>query len=97
MTLGIVNSKHDLMIVPGQESRHVLSDPTWPVWDQVTPMVLYAQQVALRVPVCADGSDVVAELNALDTVIPMPSTGYCIAAYHNDQMFRIASGFIRRT
>ena len=93
---GIANSKHDLTVEPGAESRFVLSDPTWPEWNESTPMQLFSPQIALRVPVFGDGKKVVVELNSSDTLFPQLAVGYVICCYYNDQMYRIASGSLRR-
>lgn len=97
MDLAIANAKHEIPVVPGEEVSFRIEDKSWPKpWPEDTPMMLVSTAALLRVPVYADGNEIVVELNAADTILPQPSVGYCISAYHNGQMHRIASGVLRR-
>ena len=95
--MAIRNQKCDSTVEPGKEFTIRIVDETWPKpWPDETPMMLICQPALLRIPCYADGDAVVCELNAADTVFPQPSVGFCIAAFYDGRMHRIASGVLRR-
>ena len=93
---GIVNQQVEIEVVPGEESRHILSHPSYPLWGDDCPMILLAPQVNLRLPAYAEGRDIIIELNSLDSIFPPLSTGFCLSAYFGGRMVRVASGYLRR-
>ena len=96
MQLAIRNAKFELEVIPGQEARHVLHDDSWPEWDSHAPMVCYMSQLGTRIGCYPEGNNVILEMGELDTCFPQPSSGFCICAFHDQKMYRIASGTIRR-
>ena len=93
---GIKNARFELECTPGKEVRHVLSDASWPEWGSHDPMVAYMTQLGIRIGCYPEGRNVIFELGEMDTCWPQPATGFSICCYHDQKMYRIASGTIRR-
>ena len=94
--LAIRNKQTELTVTPGQESRYVIEDESFPEWGDDTPAILIAPQISLRCPVYCEGRSIIIELNALDCTFPQPSCGFSVSVFWNGEMHRVASGYLRR-
>ena len=94
--LAIRNVQTEIHVQPGQESRHVITDETYPEWGDDCPMILLSPQISLRVPCYVEGRSIVVELNAMDSCFPQPSVGFSLSAFYDGRMTRVASGYLRR-
>jgi hypothetical protein len=98
LMLAIANHRVELSVEAGREAEFRLTHETWPKpWPDETPMMLVCQPALLRVPVFADGDEIVIQLNAADTVWPQPAVAFCVTAFHDGRMHRILSGTLRRS